>query len=200
MTYTVIDNFLPASLVDYIVNRYGELNRITDLSSYDRWTDLVTKNKTLPECYINNIVGKEKFLILDAAVQAPGSPYIQLNPTLFNNSAIAIQKIPTTGYIPEHWDDCVASLTLFLNKEPVKGGDFVWRDTEGTEHVIQPKYNRAICAVFDKQLAETGSTQSANHWTTPVESEQHRISLQMFIYTDREMNADKSRAKANKNG
>jgi len=200
MTYTVIDNFLPVHVTDYLVNRYGDLNRITDLSSYDRWTDLVTQNKTLPECYINNIVGKEKFLFLDYVVNAPDSPYSQINPTLFNNSAIAIQKIPTTGWIPEHWDDCIASLTLFLNKEPIEGGDFVWRDAEGTEHVIQPKFNRAICAVFDKQLAETGSTKSFFHWTTPVKSEQHRISLQMFIYTDREKNSDTSRAKANKSG
>lgn len=144
----------------------------SDNSSYDVWPDVITDNKTLPECFSTTLYNKDRIVVLADLFEHSALPCA--NKSWLKSADIAIQKIVPGGGIREHQDHCKFSLTVFLN-DP-SGGEFHWWNELDDVHVVKPKYNTGVYAFYEK--CEYG----AYHNVTPVTGNINRYTLQLFIF------------------
>ena len=169
--YLVQDNVLSTELVDRLHEKYARILD-TDLSSYKIWPKEVTQDNSLPESFASNIEGVERINIITELYNNPDSPFYKNK--MIRNGRIAIQKLLDGGSIPVHSDVCVGSLTLFLNKDIIQGGEFYWIDCNGAEHQVSPAYNRGVYTLADTVIT------TANHGVITVVGS-NRYTLQMFV-------------------
>jgi hypothetical protein len=169
--YLIQDNVLSIDLVDSLHEKYAKILD-TDLSSYEIWPKETTQYGALPESFAANIEGSERINIITELYNNPSSPFYKNK--MIRNGRIAIQKLVDGGSIPVHSDVCIGSLTLFLNKDEIQGGEFYWTDKDGNKHCVTPAYNRGVYT-----LADTVVT-TASHGVNPVIGS-NRYTLQMFV-------------------
>lgn len=146
----------------------------SDNSSYDIWPAETTNNNTAKECFSETLLGRRRMLVIQDLYENPILPCYQ-KPWL-KTADIAIQKLPPGGYITRHMDTCFFSLTVFLNSV-VSGGEFKWWDADNNTHIVSPRRNTGITAYYDFKL-----TQGAYHEVTPIDCDQTRYTLQLFVF------------------
>lgn len=174
--FTYIENILPLALAEKIHKDHFEI-KDTDKSSYDRWNDFSTGNKTLPEVYIEPLSKGVVLEITTHLYNDPNSPFY--HDKLIRNTDGAVQKYPTGSILPMHRDSALYSITIFLNKDwtAEDGGQFAWRDDEtNILQLVQPKFN---CGVFYKGSMDT---KSSYHGMPVNLSQKTRVGLQLFTW------------------
>lgn len=167
--YTVVNNIF-SNKVLRILEPYAKLLS-TDKSSYNVWPERSTRNKTLPECFTCDVLGKDRAEILHELFENPNLPCYKKN--WLRNADIAVQKMPKGSLIDRHTDNCIFSLTVFLSL--VRGGHFVWWDEDGLMHTVEPAINTAVFACYSDYI------QGAPHEVKTVESG-IRFTLQLFVF------------------
>jgi hypothetical protein len=178
--YCYRNNVLSDELIDSLNAKYARVLD-TDLSSYDIWPKEATQDNSLPESFATNIEGAERMAIIDYLYSNADSPFYK--DKRVRASRIAVQKLLDSGSIPVHTDTCVASMTLFLNKDNIGGGEFFWIDDDGFEHCVVPKYNKGIFTI-----AETSVT-TLFHGVKQVTGH-NRYTLQLFIWEHEKNNIE----------
>lgn len=168
--FLVVDNIFSDKVLN-ILEPYAKLLP-TDKSSYDVWPDKSTKNKTAPECFTCNLSAKDRLLVIEELYNNSNLPCYQQK--WLKNSDIAIQKIPTNGYIPKHSDYCLFSLTVFLSV--CEGGEFCWWDENNTSYLIGSHINKGIVNSYCENFSR-----GASHKVLPVQSGT-RFTLQLFVF------------------
>lgn len=177
--FTVIDNIFSDRVLK-ILEPYAKMLP-TDKSSYNVWPKESTRNNTAPECFTCDILGKDRIEIINELFENPKLPCYKK--VWLNNADIAVQKIPTGGFIDKHSDLCMFSLTVFLSK--VEGGQFVWWDEQSTKHIVETSVNKAVLACYNDFV------RGAAHEVLPVESET-RFTLQMFVFPKHKIDYNKN--------
>ena len=177
--YTVVDNIFSDRVLK-LLEPYAKLLP-TDKSSYAVWPDRSTRNKTLPECFTCDVLGKDRAEILHELFENSNLPCYKKN--WLKYADIAVQKMPQGALIDQHADQCIFSLTVFLSS--FKGGYFVWLDEDGFMHTVEPAINKAVFACYDDYI------QGAPHKVNPVESGT-RFTLQLFVFDKKERTTNKS--------
>ena len=167
--FTVVDGIFSDRVLT-LLEPYAKLLP-TDKSSYNVWPDRSTRNKTLPECFTCDVLGKDRTEILHELFENPALPCYKQN--WLKDADIAVQKMPEGALIDQHADRCLFSLTVFLSS--VNGGYFVWWDDDGFMHTVEPVVNKAVFASYDDYV------QGAPHKVNPVESGT-RFTLQLFVF------------------
>lgn len=178
--FTVIEDVLSKEVLD-ILEPYAKLLP-TDKSSYDVWPDASTNNKTAPECFTSDVLGKDRIQIINELYNNQKLPCF--GKSWIKDSDIAIQKIPTGGFIPKHNDYCKFSLTVFL--AVVEGGEFVWWDENNIKHIVETKYNRGVAANGES------FRRGFDHKVMPV-TNGCRFTLQLFVF-DKKTRSEKQGA------
>lgn len=160
-----IDNVLSDTTLAEL-EKYCQI-RPNDKSSYDVWPPESTRNCTLPKCFTNDLGIQDRMMVLYDLYK-----HKELKDAKLRTASFAVQKIPPGACIPTHTDQCVMSLTVFLNRDPLLGGEFIFNDSIE----ITPKFNRGVYASFTKQEA------GAPHQVNTVRGNVTRYTLQMFVW------------------
>ena len=170
--FHIVNNVFSDSVLD-ILNTHCEI-KSTDKSSYDIWPDQTTNNKTIAECFSHMLDGRDRIMVVQDLYSNPALPCYKKR--WIKDANIAIQKIPKGGYITKHRDNCLFGLTVFLNEIDL-GGDFIWWDEQDNLHTVRPECNTGVMAYYDHELVR-----GAAHQVTPVESDQIRYTVQLFVF------------------
>lgn len=166
--YKITENFLSDKILDIIYNKYFNLS-FNDLDSHLIWDKEMTGNNKLPKCYTSNMSTEDALIVQNFLYDSQTSPFYH-NKNI-RNAKMAVQKLLPGCLIPKHEDKCIASMTVFLNKDNNinEGGDFIWYDKD--QHVIKPKHNRAVWTLNSFNLT---------HEVIKVIN-YYRVTLQIFI-------------------
>lgn len=167
--YTVIENIFSDRVLN-VLAPYAKLLP-TDKSSYDVWAPESTNNNTAPECFTCDVLGKDRLEIIEELYNNENLPCFQMK--WLRDCDIAIQKLPTGGFIPKHTDHCIFSLTVFLSV--VKGGEFFWWDTNDQKQTVATSFNTGI--VSYQETFGRGLPHEVNTVTDGT-----RFTLQLFVF------------------
>lgn len=173
--YTVVENILSDRVLK-LLEPYAKLLP-SDKSSYAVWPAEATRNNTMPECFTCDILGKDRAEILHELFENPKLPCYKKG--WIKHADLAVQKIPTGGFIDKHSDNCIFSLTVFLSE--VVGGQFRWWDESNIMHTVYPTINTGVLACYNDYI------RGAPHEVTPVESNV-RFTLQLFVFSKNKTN------------
>jgi hypothetical protein len=167
--FFTVDNIFSTKVLN-LLEPYAKLLP-TDKSSYDVWPGQATNNKTAPECFTCDVLGKDRLVIIDELFNNINLPCYQKK--WLKDCDIAVQKIPEGGFIPKHSDFCMFSLTVFLTE--CVGGEFCWWDENNNKILVAPMHNRGVFATYNSFY------RGANHKVLEVK-ENLRITLQLFVF------------------
>ncbi len=173
--YSVVNNIFSDKVLK-LLEPYSILLP-TDKSSYDVWPLESTNNRTAPECFTCDVLGKDRTEIINELFENPNLPCYKK--TWLKHCDIAVQKMPVGGFIDRHRDYCLFSLTVFLSS--FEGGQFVWSDEQGNDHVVDPAPNKAVIACYNDYIY------GAPHEVMPVISGL-RFTLQLFVFSKQKTN------------
>jgi hypothetical protein len=154
-----------------VLSDYCDLYHADNKSSYRAWPEEATLEKNAPECFSQDVLGKDRMLILNELyyhreLPCAGNKWLM-------SADIAVQKLPHGGFIPMHQDNCRFSLTVFLSE--VDGGEFVWMDG-AHQYTVSPSINKGIYAMYDDFCI------GPPHEVKTVQNESGRITLQLFVF------------------
>ena len=169
--FVYVENVFSDEVINFLVDTYAKVLE-NDNSSYVVWPKEMTNNNTLPEAFSTTVSGADRIKVLNDLVNNQTLPFNDYKK--IKSAQLAVQKLLPGCLIPEHNDKCIASLTVFLNKENVNGGEFVWED-KGIEITVVPKYNCGVYALYNE------GTVGNMHKVNKVSGDATRYTLQMFI-------------------
>jgi hypothetical protein len=175
--YIVVENIFSDRVLT-LLKPYARLLP-TDKSSYDVWPAESTNNNTAVECFTCDVLGKDRTAIIDELYNNKLLPCY--GEKWLRDCDIAIQKLPTGGFIPKHTDHCMFSLTVFLSE--VKGGEFHWWDSDNNKHIVKSMFNRGVFSNTEE------FKRGLPHEVTPVELST-RFTLQLFVFDKRQKTND----------
>jgi len=174
MTYEVVEDVLSAECIEDIYSKYYQITE-SDESSHYAWDQGVTRNREIPAAYTTQILSRDRMMIANELYTRTSSPFYKMKSVI--HCDIAAYKYPVGCWVPFHIDTCMASLTLFLNRDwtESQGGCFQWYDSENKLYAVVPRFNTGVSLVLAEQST------SPEHGVTVVCGAEHRFSLQIFM-------------------
>jgi len=170
--FTVTENFYSQDILENVINKYVKFKTTDDHSDY--WP-AGAKNSGA-EVKVEPVSDKDQMLLKEYLFTEDISIFKGFKP--IKNATFTVFKAKPGFILSEHVDNCVASLTVFINPEATSdyGGEFFWIDDSGKEHIVNNRYNTAI-----QWKSPLGNSISFSPAHGTLVNKKERFVMQMFV-------------------